>query len=144
MLRACRLSRVRFPGCGRICPYPQPDAILPFPPVVRSHQRSAVVSVERCGRHTQRDVHAGLGSGGFGRFREASETRGFGNCAILLVALSAEISGLDYGWHGIVEILVFHLFRSKNTAKAQGCCNSLSHFRLCRIMVSSERCWLAP
>ena len=33
--------------------------------------------------------------------------------AILLVALSAEISGLDYGWHGIVEILVFHLFRSK-------------------------------
>lgn len=62
--------------------------------------------------------------------------------AILLVALSAEISGLDYGWHGIVEILVFHLFRSKNTAKAQGCCNSLSHFRLCRIMVSSERCWL--
>ena len=33
--------------------------------------------------------------------------------AILLVALSAEVSGLDYGWHGIVEILVFHLFRSK-------------------------------
>lgn len=33
--------------------------------------------------------------------------------AILLVALSAEISGLDYGWHGIVEILVSHLFRSK-------------------------------
>lgn len=33
--------------------------------------------------------------------------------AILLVALSAEFSGLDYGWHGIVEILVFHLFRSK-------------------------------
>lgn len=33
--------------------------------------------------------------------------------AILLVALSAEISVLDYGWHGIVEILVFHLFRSK-------------------------------
>lgn len=33
--------------------------------------------------------------------------------AILLVALSVEISGLDYGWHGIVEILVFHLFRSK-------------------------------
>ena len=33
--------------------------------------------------------------------------------AILLVALSAKISGLDYGWHGIVEILVFHLFRSK-------------------------------
>lgn len=33
--------------------------------------------------------------------------------AILLVALSAEISDLDYGWHGIVEILVFHLFRSK-------------------------------
>ena len=75
-----RLSRVRFPGCGRICPYPQPDALLPFPPVVRCHQRSAVVSAERSGRHTQRDVHAGLGSGGFGRFREASETRGFGNC----------------------------------------------------------------
>ena len=30
--------------------------------------------------------------------------------AILLVALSAEISGLDYGWPGIVEKLVFHLF----------------------------------
>lgn len=43
-----------------------------FPPVVRSHQRSAVVSAERSGRHAQRDVHAGLGSVGVGRFREAS------------------------------------------------------------------------
>ena len=55
-------------------------AFLVAEPVVRCHQRSAVVSAERSGRHTQRDVHAGLGSGGFGRFREASETRGFGNC----------------------------------------------------------------
>lgn len=38
--------------------------------------------------------------------------------AILLVALSAEISGLDYGWHGIVEILVFHLFRSKKYSQS--------------------------
>lgn len=50
----------------------QPDALLPFPPVVRCHQRSAVVSAERSGRHAQRDVHAGLGSVGVGRFREAS------------------------------------------------------------------------
>ena len=72
MLRAYRFPRVRFPGLRRFCPYTQPDEILPFPPVVRCHQRSAVVSAERCGRHAQRDVHAGLGSSGVGRFREAS------------------------------------------------------------------------
>ena len=76
MLRPYRLSRVRFPGCGRLRPYAEQDAVLPFPPVVRSHQRSAVVSVERCGRHAQRDVHAGPRSGGVGRFREASGTSG--------------------------------------------------------------------
>ena len=33
--------------------------------------------------------------------------------AILLATLSAEVSGLDYGWRGIVVILIFHLFKSK-------------------------------
>lgn len=74
MLRAYCLPRVRFPGCGRFRPYAEQDAVLPFPHVVRSRQRSAVVSVERCGRHAQRDVHAGLGSGGIGRIREALGT----------------------------------------------------------------------
>ena len=72
MLRAYRLPRVHFPGCGRICPYQQPEALLSFPPVIRSHQRGVVISAERCGRHAQRDVHTGLGSGGIGRLREAS------------------------------------------------------------------------
>ena len=83
-----------------------------------------------------------LGVAVLAAFERFQEHGALAIAAILLVALSAEISGLDYGGHGIVVILVFHLFRSKNTAKAQGCCNSLSHFRLCRIMVSSERCWV--
>ena len=74
MLRAYRLPRVRFPGCGRFRPYVEQDAVLPFPHVVRSRQRSAVATVERCGRHAQRDVHAGLGSGGIGHIREALGT----------------------------------------------------------------------
>ena len=97
-------GRVAFPvfaflvaegGCGRLRPYPQPDAILPFPPVVRSHQRSAVVSLELHGRHAQRDVHAGLGSGGFGRFREAS---GASRLMLLFHVVNGMVGGMvGYG-----------------------------------------------
>lgn len=85
-----------------------------------------------------------LGVAALAAFERLRGHRALAIAAILLAALLAEVSGLDYGWRGIVVILVLHLFRSKNTAKAQGCCNLLSPFRLCRIMVPSERCWLAP
>ena len=93
MLRAYRLPRVRFPCCGRFRPYAEQDAVLPFPHVVRSRQRSAVVSVERCGRHAQRDVHIGLGSGGVGRFREASEA----SCLMQLFHIADGMAGCMVG-----------------------------------------------
>ena len=77
-----------------------------FPHVVRSRQRSAVATVERCGRHAQRDVHAaGLRSGGIGRIRE-----GFGNivsyavCSILMTAWLAAWLEADYEWRGVLMI----------------------------------------
>lgn len=54
-----------------------------------------------------------LGVAALAVFERLQKHGALATAAILLVALSAEISGLDYGWHGIVEILVFHLFRSK-------------------------------
>lgn len=54
-----------------------------------------------------------LGVAALAVFERLQKQGALATAAILLVALSAEISGLDYGWHGIVEILVFHLFRSK-------------------------------
>ena len=46
-------------------------------------------------------------------FERLREHRSLAIVAILLAALSAEVSGLDYGWRGIVVILVLHLFRNK-------------------------------
>lgn len=54
-----------------------------------------------------------LGVAALAAFERLREHRALVIAAILLATLSAEVSGLDYGWRGIVVILIFHLFKSK-------------------------------
>ena len=54
-----------------------------------------------------------LGVSALAAFERLRGHRALVIAAILLATLSAEVSGLDYGWRGIVVILIFHLFKSK-------------------------------
>ena len=54
-----------------------------------------------------------LGVSALAAFQRLRGHRALVIAAILLATLSAEVSGLDYGWRGIVVILIFHLFKSK-------------------------------
>ena len=51
-------------------------------------------------------------------FERLREYRSLAIVAILLATLSAEVSGLDYGWRGIVVILVLQLFRNKKNSQS--------------------------
>lgn len=54
-----------------------------------------------------------LGVAAMAIFEWMKERRALAVAAALLAALSAEVSGLDYGWRGIAVMLVFHLFGNK-------------------------------
>ena len=54
-----------------------------------------------------------LGVAAMAAFEWMRERRALAIASVLLAALSAEVSGLDYGWRGIVVILMFHLFGNK-------------------------------
>ena len=54
-----------------------------------------------------------LGVSALAAFERLRGHRALVIAATLLATLSAEVSGLDYGWRGIVVILIFHLFKSK-------------------------------
>ena len=139
-----RLSRVRFPGCGRFRPVRGTGCGTSFPSCCSQPSVKWRGICWKCADGTHTWCHAGPGSGGIGRFREASGAQALAIAAILLAALLAEVSGLDYGWRGIVVILVLHLFRSKKYSQSARLLQFAFAFRLCRIMVPSERCWLAP
>lgn len=59
-----------------------------------------------------------LGVAALAAFERLRGHRALAIAAILLAALLAEVSGLDYGWRGIVVILVLHLFRSKKYSQS--------------------------
>ena len=59
-----------------------------------------------------------LALGALAAFERLRGHRALAIAAILLAALLAEVSGLDYGWRGIVVILVLHLFRSKKYSQS--------------------------
>ena len=59
-----------------------------------------------------------LGVVALAAFERLREYRLLAIIAILFAALSAEVSGLDYGWRGVVVILVFHLFRNKKYSQS--------------------------
>ena len=59
-----------------------------------------------------------LGVAALAAFERLRGHRALAIAAILRAALLAEVSGLDYGWRGIVVILVLHLFRSKKYSQS--------------------------
>lgn len=70
-----------------------------------------------------------LGVAALAAFERLRGHRALVIAAILLATLSAEVSGLDYGWSGIVVLLIFYLFKSKKILpkrKAVATCFRLS------------------
>lgn len=58
-----------------------------------------------------------LGVAAMAAFEWTKEHKVVAFATVLLTALSAEVSGLDYGWRGILLIFLFHLFGNINNGR---------------------------